>query len=51
MRLTRFAFAKAILVASLALGFLIIFGFPNIAQVLKRPIAALPRRLFHLIHH
>ncbi len=40
MRLMRFAFAKAILVVSLALGFLIIFGFQNIAPSLQAPMAA-----------
>ncbi|HEY9431236.1 MAG TPA: galactose oxidase-like domain-containing protein [Blastocatellia bacterium] len=40
MRLTRFAFAKAILVVSLALGFMIIFGFQNIAPSLEAPMAA-----------
>src|SRR5262245_59850000 len=40
MRLTRFAFAKAIIVVSLTLGFLTIFGFQHIAPSLEAPMAA-----------
>ena len=49
MRLTRFVFAKAILVVSLALGFLIILVFKTSLQALKRRWPPMLRQPCHPI--